>query len=67
MTTPPLSWYVLVARFGTQTERTSTLGHLSRDGRRTLCGAELAASEVAPESFIRCTRCVLERRAQETA
>lgn len=52
-------WVVAVVTFG-RVERTSTLGHLARPEARTrtLCGVELAAAIPAPESFIRCQRCI---------
>ncbi len=56
--TRPALWYVAVVRFGAQTARTSALGHLTADGRRTLCGVELAEAVPAPLSFIRCDRCI---------
>lgn len=57
MTAPAQSWRVAVVTFGKVT-RTSTLGHLNDDSGRTLCGVTLAAHVPAPDSFIRCQRCI---------
>lgn len=51
-------WRVAVVTFGVTAARTSTLGHLATPSGHTLCGAVLAASTPAPESFIRCQRCI---------
>lgn len=55
------TWRCGVARFGSQTERTSALAHLvADDERHTACGVELAASRPEPTDGrrIRCQRCI---------
>jgi hypothetical protein len=54
------TWRCAIVRFGSQTERTSALAHLTTPANTTACGVVLAASKPEPNDArrIRCQRCI---------